>query len=66
MLSCYAEKLPVEAKKMYSEKLSAISGVVPFTLEGGKRSGLLEATDSLLQVDSTDLVSYLVLISQVS
>ena len=61
MLSCYAEKLPVEAKKRYREKLSAISGVDPFTLEAGKRSGPLEATDSLPQVDSTDLVSYLVL-----
>ena len=51
----------MEAKKRYREKLSAISGVDPFTLEGGKRSGPLEATDFLLQVDFTDLVSYLVL-----
>ena len=61
MLSLYAESLPVDAKKRYRGKLSDISGVDPFTLQAGKRSGLLEAAESLPQVDATDLVSYLVL-----
>ena len=61
MLSLYAESLPVDAKKRYREKLSDISGVDPFTLQAGKRSGPLEAAESLPQVDATDLVSYLVL-----
>ena len=61
MLSLYAESLPVDAKKRNREKLSDISGVDPFTLQAGKRSGPLEAAESLPQVDATDLVSYLVL-----
>lgn len=61
MLSTYAENLPVKAKQRYKEKLSAICGVDPFTLQAGKRSGPLEAAESLPQVDATDLVSYLVL-----
>ena len=61
MLSSYAEKLSLEAKQRYREKLSAISGVDPFTLQVGKRSGPLEAAESLPQVDAADLVSYLVL-----
>ena len=32
----------------------------PFSFEAGKQSGQPGATDSLLQVDSIDLVSYLV------
>ncbi len=55
LLSTYAKSLPVEAKKRYMEKLTAISGVDPFTLQA------LEAAESLPQVDATDLVSYLVL-----
>ena len=33
----------------------------PFTLQAGKRSGPLEVAESLPQVDATNLVSYLVL-----
>ena len=53
MLSTYAENLPVKAKQRYKEKLSAICGVDPFTLQAGKRSGPLEAAESLPQVDAT-------------
>ena len=45
ILSCYAGKLLVEAKKGYRENLSAISGVDPFILEDGKHSEPLEVPE---------------------
>ena len=55
-LSTYAENLPNDAKARYREKLEVIDGNDPF-LSG--RIG--ELVDRLPDVDSLDLVSYLVL-----
>ena len=55
-LSAYAEDLPSDAKARYREKLEVIGGYDPF-LSG--RIG--ELVDRLPDVESSDLVSYLVL-----
>jgi len=55
-LSAYAEDLPSDAKAWYREKLEVIGGYDPF-LSG--RIG--ELVDCFPDVESSDLVSYLVL-----
>jgi len=56
-LSTYAEDLPNDAKVRYREKLEVIGGNDPF-LPAGRIGELVER---LPEVDSSDLVSYLVL-----
>ena len=55
-LSDYAESLPSDAKARYEEKLKVIGGIDPF-----QAGNVGELNDGLPDVDTADLVSYLVL-----
>ena len=54
-LSPYAEKLSSAAKERYKEKISLIGGLDPFL------GPLGQCTDTVLPLEASDLVSYLVL-----
>ena len=63
-VSKYFEQLPPEAKRQYQDKTGVISGIDPFTLscnQHGQSNNAQAQLGSLPPIDSTDLLSYLVL-----
>ena len=63
-VSKYFEQLPPEAKRRYQDKIGVILGIDPFTLscnQQGQSNNANAHPGSLPPIDSTDLLSYLVL-----
>ena len=63
-VSNYFEQLPLEAKRRYQDKIGVILGIDPFTLscnQQGQSNNANAHPGSLPPIDSTDLLSYLVL-----
>ena len=61
-LTKYADSLPPEAKRRYSEKINLIGNIDPYSINEIAKSTDSGVTASPLPpVDSSDLVSYLVL-----